>query len=214
MITIKPDWTAIRSGQMTEGRIILREDSPQAYGTVITVRIAPDRQSITLATTQCGRKLGLDLCTDPKPRPQNCGASVQPVVEPVPLTLSTSYASGNLTVHGAEYQCLSWYAKAIPDWLTLESDDLDRATGRVTVRAVKIEPNEGVQRDRGLWFMAPEHRINTITVRPNWIAIQSGTMTEGQIILREDSDQARRVVITVRVAPDRKSITLTVTERS
>jgi hypothetical protein len=79
---------------------------------------------------------------------------------------------------------------------------------------MKIEPNEGAQRDRRLWFTAPEHRINTMTVRPNWTAIQSGTMTEGQIVLRESSDQARRVVITVRVAADRKSITLMVTERS
>jgi hypothetical protein len=207
-ITVLPDWTAIQNGSMTEGRIILREDTPQAYGAVISVRVASDRRSITLTTTMCGRELGNDFCSDPGPRSEDCSASVQPVVEPGIVLLSARFESGNLTVHGTEYQCLSWYAKEIPDWLALASDDIDPATGRVVVRPIKVEPNEGAQRDRRLWFTAPHQRLNTITIRPNWNAIQSGNMTGGQIILRESSDQARQVVVTVEVRQDRRSIRL------
>lgn len=135
-----------------------------------------------------------------------CSPNQQPFVEPDKLTIELIRQFGTLTLRDANNECIQWYATALPDWLTLEAEDINRTTGQVVTRDVRPLPN-GATRLEDL-FTTTAGKKSTITIRPDWNRIINGQMTEGQIILREDSNAARRVTLVVRVGQDRRSITV------
>jgi hypothetical protein len=137
-----------------------------------------------------------------------CNPDQRPFVEPATLNIPLTRVIGELTFRDAQNKCIQWYAIQIPDWIILEAQDYSNSREGV-VKEVQIERGEGAQRNQALWFTTQENGVSIITVRPDWNAIRTGTMTEGQVILRDD-DKARRVVITVKVGADRRSLTLEV----
>jgi hypothetical protein len=141
-----------------------------------------------------------------------CSPNQQPLVEPTRLTITLTQQIGELTFRDRNNACIMWYASEFSpgtlDWLLLTGQHYG-PNSRTPVEKDILPYKKNTLPDGRLTTQAGT--LSVITIRPDWRKIAAGAMTEGRVVLRED-DKDRAVVLTIRIAQDRRSLTVDVSQ--